>query len=294
MHDALPYLVPDDTVVTFGPWTTHDADEPVSETWEGWDAETDIRLERIARIEMGLLRAQTGLPVDVPLRMTASWESSTTRMRLPAGAVPVLGDGENRLCAVLPGSRVSGSVTLRTTLALARDWDAPPGVAARAGSVLRTDERRLVLQSDAPMFPIEVVDFASTTWDPMATWHLTVSSDLDAPFLGACWLSLNSRDRELIRAVSSEKPNLRQEALLETLYGGVAELLLELSEIWARDEDNAHRAYPIESLGEVLAQYASTQGPVGPSPATTMVDAAARATFRQGTARRMGMGRRLR
>lgn len=294
MTDVRPFVVPDPSTIALGAWVVDDVDgEDLPEAWDGWDANTDIRIRRTCEIDMHRLRVSAGLPADVPVRVTTSWKSSATQMRLRAGSIPVVGDGRHTLKALLPGAQVAGTLVLRTSVTVGADWDGPAGLACRAGSVLLEDEVRIALQGESPMFPIEILDFATTPWDDDASWHLTVASDLEAPFLGACWLSLNSRDSELISAVSAAKANQRQEALLETLYGGVAELMLEMAEIRSRDPEAAGATFEPDSVGAVLSHYASALGQSVYEIASTMPEAADRHSARQGATRRMGLGRRF-
>ncbi len=294
MADVRPFIVPDPSAISLGDWVVDDDDEEtLPEAWDGWDAGTDIRIRRTCDIRMERLRADTGLPSHVPVRVTTSWRSSTTQMRLRAGHIPAAGEGRHTLKAVLPGARVAGTLVLRTSVTVGADWDGAPGLPCRAGSVLYEDEARIALQGESPMFPIEILDFASTPWDPDASWHLTVASDLEAPFLGACWLSLNSRDSELISAVSAAKASQRQEALLETLYGGVAELMLEMAEIRAREPDASETTFEPDSVGAVLDHYAAALGRTAVELTLTLPEASDRHTARQGASRRMGLGRRF-
>lgn len=294
MADVRPFVVPDPSTITLGTWVVDGPDEEqLPEAWDGWDAGTDIRIRRTCEIDLDQLRSDVGLPSHVPVRITTSWKSSATQMRLLAGSIPAAGHGRHTLRAVLPGARVAGTLVLRTSVTVGADWDGPPGLPCRAGSILFEDEARIALQGESPMFPIEILDFASTPWDPDASWHLTVASDLEAPFMGACWLSLNSRDSELIGAVSAPKPSQRQEALLETLYGGVAELMLEMGEIRAREPDAADAAFEPDSVGAVLSHYAAALGQMALDVVLTMPEASDRHTARQGASRRMGLGRRF-
>lgn len=294
MADVRPFLVPDPSSIVFGEWLIDGSDgDQLPEAWDGWDAGTDIRIRRTCDIAMERLRAETGMPGGVPVRITTSWKSSATQMRLRAGHIPSAEEGRHTLRAILPGSQVAGTLVLRTTVTVGADWRGAPGMPCRAGSVLFEDEARIALQGESPMFPIEILDFASTPWDPDASWHLTVSAEMEAPFLGACWLSLNSRDSELISAVSAAKPSQRQEALLETLYGGVAELMLEMAEIRSRESDAAETAYEPDSVGAVLDHYASALGRSAFALALTLPEASDRHTARQGASRRMGLGRRF-
>lgn len=289
MRDALPYLTPAMKHFSFGPWLMEDGSD-VPEQLEGWDSGSDLRLERRVAVDVDAVRDEARLTVDRVLRVTASWSASDSQMRGRAGAVVLTGVGEHRLVAVLPGASIGGRVDLRTTVTVGRSEFATPGVARFAGSLLHEDTVRIVVQDDGAMFPIEVVDFSHTPWDSDASWHLTIRDDLELSFMGGCWLSLNTRDKELIASVSATKKSPRQVALLRSMYGEVCELLVEIAEVAAVDAGLLEREWPSESLGEVLVRFVGDRV-VSPDLGVGLMEVATRRTRRQGIARRFGVGR---
>ena len=293
MPDVRPYLVPDAGDVVFRPWRLEDDDSPLPADLEGWDPETSLVLTRRVEIDIAEVRRRTRLPDDVPLMVVAGWRSSSSGMRGRAGVLHDVRDGEGTLTARLPGDRVGGTVTVRTTLVVGQSWVGPKGTPRHAGSVLAEDKVDVALEDRAGMFPIEVVDFATSRLHPKASWHLTLQPEMEKPFLGACWLSLNSRDSELIEAVSAKKPNARQDAVLAEMHHGVAQLMIEAAEMADDAFDLAHGEWPVDSVGDVLSRY--IKGRSGErAGAVTLADVADRHADRAGRSRQMGFGRAFR
>jgi hypothetical protein len=208
--------------------------------------------------------------------------------------VPVTTSGTTLIEAHLAGDRIGGTLTLHTTLALAQtSGDSRPGAPRLAGSVLIGDSAKLMLGDTASGFPVATIDFAATRLDPHASWHLETTTDLFAPFLGGFLLLINARDTELVRATKAERPDRRQEALVDELDNGVTALLVELAahhRVELADTDE----WPPGSVGETLSRMlaraeaeAPIHAPTGPD------DLAAIRTRAAGVARALGLGRRF-
>lgn len=285
MADAYPYMTPTSSAFTLSPWLTRDGAE-LPEVLEGWDPSSTIRVRRAVEIDRLELRSSAHLPQDVPVQVVATWTSSTSQMSLAAGSVNTHRTDPVTLEATLPGDRIGGVVTLKTSIVVGIDWEAPTGVAGSAGDVLYEDSQRLAVEGDAGGFPIEVIDFKHTSWHDQASWHLTLKDDLNLPFLGAAWLSVNLADQELIKAISADKQSPRQKALLEQMYSDVAEQLLEGAQAAARSSDLVEIEWPEESLGSVLKGILENTGADVTDLSDRLGDAADQRTERQGLARR--------
>lgn len=290
---AKPYLVPEQGTLSLGPWQIQSDDEwlPLSDQVEGWDTGTDLRLRREVRVEWGRLQAETGIPEGVPLLVTTSWTSSTTTMRGLAGTAPIPPTGLLLFDTDLLGDQVGGVLDLRTTVVVGADWAAGEGVAGAAGAVLHEDQWRLALEGDGAMFPVSVIDFSHTQHDPDASWHLETSVDVDAPFMGRFLLSLNARDTELVEAVSTKSRTPRQEALLDDLHHGVAQLMLRLAQDVNIEEPLVERVWVPDSIGDVLARTLAASDDLPPTSASEPGDLSNRRTRIEGSTRRSGHGR---
>lgn len=253
--DLRPYLVPGPGTVVWDSWLLLDEQEwlPLPDEIDGWDPGTDLRVAQRVQIDTQRFARETGLQLS-NIALAVSWTSSTTDMTeasLPAQFDP---KGTATVDTVLVGTRISGILTLRSTLSLIH----PPirqeaGVAAIPGSVLAEYIQRVVLENVSSMFPVHEIDFAHTRLSPTASWHLETSTDLIAPFYGTFRVLINKRDRELSAAVARGAKDKRQQVLLDELQAGVAALLLELA-LHLRTEIAERKEWPPDSVGDVLAR----------------------------------------
>src|SRR5690606_38919204 len=100
---------------------------------------------------------------------------------------------------------------------------------------------------------VHEIDFSHTRLSPTASWHLETSTDLTAPFYGTYRVLINKLDRELRAAVTRGAKDKRQQALLDELQAGVAELLLEIA-LHLRTELAEREEWPPDSVGDVLSR----------------------------------------
>jgi hypothetical protein len=119
--------------------------------------------------------------------------------------------------------------------------------------VLASHEQLLVLEGNGPMMPIADVDFAKTRYGEEASWALQLDEELEAPVLGRLLLLVNSRDSELLRALSAARPDARQTALIEELEAGVATELFRAA-LSRRDEVTSNM-WAQGSIGELLSGF---------------------------------------
>lgn len=293
MRSTPPYITPDPTSAVLGPWMLDEA--PLPELDDTWDPSTDLTIRRSVDIDASAIRRDSGLPGDTPLALAVTWRSMPSHLSGAALRIAPLEPGEQVIEVVLPGERIGGTLTIRTTITLAEDVrTAGPGVAHAAGSVLIEESQDVVLQGDAGRFPVTVEDFAECPWDTDASWHLTLGEELRAPFIASCWLSINSRDRELVDAITSRERSERELALIDETFHAVTMLMIEAGELAERTYRLADGEWPAETLGSVLVRYvdparqAVREDVAGLPSLTELTQEASR---RDGLARRMGLGR---
>ncbi|MBB5965371.1 hypothetical protein [Planomonospora venezuelensis] len=268
-----------------------DAEEwrPMPDAVDGWDPGTDLRAARRVQVHVTRFIQETGLDLaDVAL--TVSWTSSTTDMTEAAPPVRFDPNGAAVVNATLVGERLSGVLTLRSTISLVHPSGGRGlGVAAVPGSVLAEHVQRVVLENVSTMFPVHEIDFSHTRLSPTASWHLETSTDLIAPFYGTFRVLINKRDRELSAAVARGVKDKRQQVLLDELQAGIATLLLELA-LHLRSELSEREEWPPDSVGDVLARTIAAS----PLSITTPPSPAELAEFRtqvSGAVRNLGRGR---
>jgi hypothetical protein len=290
--DVVPYFLPQLDVWSFSGWELREGEEwtELPDWIDGWDSDSDVHLRAMLTVDLPRLRLDCNLDVDSHLILTVSWLSSSSLM---TGTVysSEISDKITGLGIHLPANQIGGIVTLITTVCLRDDTpNASPGAARFAGSVLLRDETRVAVEGNAALFPVAVVDFAATPFNPLASWKLEVSDELAAPFLGGFQLLLNSRDAELVRAVTRGTGDAAAAYLLDELETGVAALLTEIA--FELKSDLEARAWEPESIGSVLTRYLHGVQDAGirsvPSDARELAD------FRSqigGVVRSLSMGR---
>jgi hypothetical protein len=292
--DALPYLTPSPDAVLFGPWQHRVGGSEWTElppALEGWVPGLDLDLRRRVVVDLDGVRHEMGLPGGSPFVLTVSYEDeSKSRARRCGMSTRAVG-GEQFLDVRLAGEHISGTLVVNTTLSLGSAWDAPPGRAGRPGSIAAWDRVRSRLEGTAPLFPVSVCDFATTSVDVGASWHLATSPDLDAPFAGKFLLRVNERDHQLVRAVRRTGDDDRfLRALIDEMYAGVAKVMIMAAVEADREQDLLERGdWPDDSVGKVLHDLLVR---CGLSPREFIgIDPGDQESVLQAAVRRSGIGR---
>jgi hypothetical protein len=219
-NEVRPYLVPASRAVQAAPWRANLDGEWVEleDRLDGWDPEAGLEITRSLKLDHDALTSTAGLPRNTRVVVTVSWMSSSTGMRERIYRSAVTQSECLLMSATLDGKRVAGRLMIMTTVTLGENLDGVArGVASRAGSVLFRDDKNLELDSGARAFPIAMVDFSNTRFDPEASWRLQSASDLEAPFWGTFLVLINSRDKELVGAIESGGKDGRSRLLLDDL-----------------------------------------------------------------------------
>lgn len=293
-HFFAPYLLPTPEAYTFDPWERVVADEvePLEDTIPGWAPGTPVTLRRSIELDLELLLSSAGLEADTDIWINTSWIGSQSKIRERLHRQPAR-SGINIVEVHLPEDRIGGTVSVQTTVVLAGVSHGNAGAATRPGSVLVRDETSIVLEGDSSSFPTCVVSFDETTNDSNASWHLVTSLDLEASFGGQYLLEVNEKDSALVKAIESEKPNSEQRQMINTMMGGVGEILLELAVRCEKEHQITQVEFSEGTVGAVLGGLLLRSGL---DTTVDFNDATSAADFRcnlQGAVRRLGFGREL-
>lgn len=249
---SAPYLTPPAETVEMLPWHRTYGDEQcqLGPLLTDWTPGSDIRLSRVVGIDLDEVRETAGLHDDVTLGLVVSWVSNSTKIRRRCF---LKGNPEERQAVeiVLPGDEIGGTLELDTSLVV---LDAPGepvvGVAHRPGSILLRDSQKIILEGDGSSFPMAVVDFNHTRYNPSASWHLETTTDIDANFSATFQVLINQRDEKLVKSIEADRPTKEQTILLQELSAGVIEVLLDL-------------AYALEYQGTLNITASQGDGSVG-------------------------------
>lgn len=291
-NDVRPYFVPRDGSVRWSPWKLVSGSDrlPLPDYVDGWEPGLDIHINRQFEIDRDAFESDTLTQLDDCL-VHISWQSSTTDMVDAAPPITIPHTGSGSIDVDLLGYKLAGTLTIYSRIVLSRlpSSGKPMGSARIPGSVLNEHVQTLVLENPTTMFPLQVVDFARTTYAPDASWHLDVDGDLGSPFMGAVLLQINSRDTELCEAVSRESVTGETKRILnDQLEAGIAELLIELA-ILNGDELLASD-WPADSVGDVLKKTLARADLLDATPPTAHILPDFR-TLIAGAVRKMGRGR---
>lgn len=290
-----PYLVPSEERIVFADWTRR-----VGEEWEeldttlaDWNAGTSLEISRTYEIDPEAVRSDCGLAENSAIRVTVSWSSDSTKMGGVVAGDVVIDSAQRNIRGRLDGMEIGGTLTLRTTVTAVPASGSDDGAPAGPGTVLYEDKHILVLGDDDGKFPVCIDDFSKTPYDPDASWFFEVdTSDLNASFISASVLHLNSRDSKLVEATVAEKPKPAQRTLLGELSHGLSAHLLQLAMTIDRHEDlEGPESWPVGSLGAMFALLLERSGLSG-SNLDGGIDEFSRLRARiEGITRREGKGR---
>lgn len=289
----MPFLVPNEGTWQLGGWYLfrEDAWQPLPDVLDDWDPDTDLHLRMTVEVERAAVAEQILMADDVPLVVTATWFSSSNQMTEIISRVEVDSHVVS-LESTIPAARIGGVLSIVTTLSLARPATGASIASPReAGSVLLRAEQLVALQGDGAMFPVAIIDFAATPFDVDASWMLEVSSELEAPFLGVFQLLVNSRDGDLVRAVTRPGHDARLQHMLLDLEEGVAGVMAECA-LKASAELQAVDDWDVGTVGSVLSlmlEHLTSKGLAAPGSGLEAI-----ADFRSrlsGIVRSLGYGR---
>lgn len=263
---APTYLLPDDDVVSAGPWKDADAVE-IGETIDHWDPLTDLTFTRALTIDVDAVRSQCRLEADSALAVIASWRCPNRTRLGGAGERVDLGDLSGLLrtpiAVRVPGPEAGGRVDLTTRIVLRSAGSAPSLISPRrSGAVLWTDTQRVALEGNAARFPMAAVDFATLSRVPDgAAWYVDWDhEDLDAPVLGGLRLLLNSAHPRMasIARTSSDDPAA---PLVRSLIECDVARHLAQAALGNERFVLTHDAFPEESVGRMLSDLLATIWP---------------------------------
>lgn len=231
---AFPFRRPRHERMHCGRWEILEGDEvmPLPEELPDWDPMTTVHLRRRVTVDLEGVRADCGLDAGDRVRVVGSWRSTGSTLR-GLGTVHDHALSEGRLEIVLemkiPGTEVARDVTVRATLLLLEASAAGSAVSPhRPGSLLWSDERTVLLEGIASRFPLELVDFASTTWLPAgAAWFLEWDPDeLDLPLLGSVRLYVNTAVPSVVEAIRGANPDMAAKAISQMIRLDVARTMI--------------------------------------------------------------------
>lgn len=258
---SLGYLTPALDHVRAGPWSVSSANGQTltaNGVLQGWDYFTPVHVERELTVDLRAIRRDCGLPDASVISGVLAWNSSLTNVR-GAASTEITEIPTTTLHLDLDPTCLGGTLTVHSRLVLARSH---PGVSRlaprRAGSILWSDEIRIVLEGEGQRFPLWPLDFvkggvgggrAESGWCLQGT-----TADLSSSGIGSLRLLLNSENpavRNLLDAPESTSSARLQQFLH---YDVVRQLVMAA----LHSEDLASGLeYEAGTLGDLLIRIAS-------------------------------------
>lgn len=290
-----PYLTPLPDVLRAQEWSIDDGDrpEPLESSIPNWTQGTDVYLVRSIEIDRSEALRAAGLPEHAVLGIAVSWFSDSTKFRRSIYRAPIY-DEPLYVRARLSGDEISGTIKVRTSLVLLTSHpDAPSWVANEPGAMLLREEIPVSVEGDGSVFPMAVVDFASTTYPTNASWYLVTSTQLEARFSSTFQVMINERDAKLVKAIEAPKPDREQTVLLEDLEHGVLATLLEIAYSLRTEGFLEIEGHEDGSVGAVLAELVDDSSDVALDVNSGTSRIAHKRAFFDSLARDIGAGRTI-
>lgn len=141
------------------------------------------------------------------------------------------------------------------------------------------------------MFPMAVIDFDKRLYDSRASWHVELSTAMDANFSSKFQVLVNEQDKALIKAIEADKPTKEQQSLLDQLSSGVMEVVLELAYAMKAQGELGAGDFEDGSVGSVLSGLVEQTGDIDVTHMTDPSQIGRRRSLFQGLARGLSVGR---
>lgn len=263
---APTYLLPDDDVVSGGPWTDADGEE-IGERIDHWDPFTDLDLTRAVTVDLDAVRSQCELSAESAFALLATWRAPT-RTRLGGRGERVnLGDltGVVRapLSLSISGPEAGGRLDLATHLVLRSPGADPSPISPRRpGSILWTEAHRVALEGGAARFPTAAADFSSIARVPdNAAWYLDWDPhDLSQPVMGGLRLLVNKANERVVSAVRTASGDPASATVRAFILVDVARQIIRAS-VENEQFVGASDSFPDNSVGRMARDLIATAWP---------------------------------
>lgn len=291
-----PYLIPPPDVVRAQEWSLEvgDALEPLQSSVPNWSQGTDIYVTRSIELDRPAAIEAAGLTKDAVFGIAVNWFSDSSKFRRSVYCAPIY-DEPMHIRVRLSGDEISSTIKLQTSLVLlsyvpgASSW-----VANEPGAMLLNEEVPVSVEGDGSVFPMAVIDFASTAYPTNSSWYLVTSTLLEARFSSTFQVMINERDEKLVKAIEATKPDREQTALLDDLEHGVIATLLELAYALRSEGGLEIEGHEDGSVGAVLAEFVENSGDIALDSDMRLSQIAHRRAFFGSLARDIGAGRTIR
>lgn len=235
-----------------------DGEQTAAEDWTYYD---DILIKCSFELELEAALGRLRLPASARLGAVVVARSTGTPLIITSDVCKLRG-GRQQIYLTVPGSQVSGALSLEFQISLLDPGVAPesPFAPKRLGNTVFRVERKVLLEGIAPRLPMLPVSFSNhgiVGSDKSLWWLRLTSRDLTASASSAIWLWLNVDNAFIMQMLeNSETPE--SAAWLRFLEIDFMRQLLR--EALANDELSLEVPYAEESLGYVLSSLVRLLG----------------------------------
>lgn len=221
---------------------------------EQWTYHDDVNVSCSFSLDFEDALSRLMLPPGSSLGAVMVARNSGTPIVLVSDVLPVTG-GQQELYFSVPADQLSGTLSLEFQIALTSE--AGPGAhllaPRKAGHIVFSSNRRLVLEGTAPRLPMLPVNF-SDHGIPNASgslwWLRLMTRDLYASASSAVWLWLNVENKS-IKSMLDNPDAVEAEVWLQFLEIDFLRQLLR--EALSHDDLELTAEYPENSLGSALS-----------------------------------------
>lgn len=265
-----PFLVPDTELIEHLGWTekTMNGFTDLPTEMEHWDYQTNLEIRGNIKIQTASILRQCQLAPESVLCVVVLCRSSKTRVEnvLSLVEVPEGEECDLELGGVVAGRDSGGKLSIDTMLVVLKPLTQSSFAPSRPGCVLWKETHQTVLEGIGTQFPTDAEDFTETRPEiKYAAWKLSIdSSDLDAAFMSAVRLSLNTRHssvRDLLAGKSNAETKQLQRMIDVDVTRQLAFVALRTPDILGLDVD-----WGEISLGGVLRNLIQQLWPKGENP----------------------------
>ncbi len=227
---------------------------------DDWDYATPIDIHRdLAIARRGILNTIDAGP-EASLAVSVLVETTNTRIRRQVAQVQCAEDIVSIGARVSP-NELGGVLSIRTLLTIATPDPRGPLSPSRPGSILWSDNHKLVLEGAASRFPLELVSFEKTGNPTKAPWRIDFyDSDLEVPAVSAVRVLVNSDHQRARQMAENPEKNGETRILAESLESDIARRMLSLAVENSDLLDGSE--FPSGSLGEALGYFVQAHFPL--------------------------------
>ena len=228
---SFPFLRAGDECFESSGWLDDQGRDPFPEGMlRTWDPNKDLCLTRIVRADTRRILANCRLGKHARLRIGCSWESAGTSVRDggsgPASVALSLQDAatQKKLEMKIPGGLLRGSVHLHASCVVVEPDSNDPLAPRQKGSLIWRTSQEVFLEGSGARFPIELQRFPEN--EKFAGWSLSITDDLEWPFLGGVQLLVNDLNGAIHRAVGASEPSDVDQLIRSTIYYDIGRQLV--------------------------------------------------------------------